>query len=162
MNDDVINFETYFMAMAIISSMRSKDGRTQVGACIANSQNRVVSTGYNGMPNNIPDAEMPWGLDPDDFMNAKYTYVCHAELNSILNAHSNLEGCTLYTTLFPCNECTKAIIQSGIKKVVYLSDKYKEMDPFKASRSLLEKADIKIEKFNPKVPKITLNLDVKD
>ena len=141
MNKDVISFNTYFMALALISARRSKDPHTQAGACIINNHNRILSTGYNGMPNSVLDKDMPWGVDPDDFMNTKYTFVCHAELNAILNAKTNLDGCTLYVTLFPCNECAKDIIQSGIKMVVYLSDKYKDMDPFKASRLLLEKAD---------------------
>lgn len=148
------------MSIALISAMRSKDDRTQVGACIVNVNNRVVSTGYNGMPNNIPDSEMPWTIDLDNFIYNKHFFICHAELNAILNAKSDLENCTLYTTLFPCNECTKAIIQSGIKKIVFLSDKFRDYDQFKASKILLDKAGIQTEKFNSNTKAITLNYDI--
>ena len=111
------------MLVAKVSAMRSKDPNTQVGACIVNDEKKIVSCGYNGAPIGYSDDEMPWDRD-GDFVNTKYAYVCHAEMNAILNSHVDLRGTTIYADLFPCNECAKAIVQAGIKKVIYLSDKY--------------------------------------
>lgn len=137
---DIINWDEYFMSVAYVSSLRSKDNRTKVGACIVNKNNRIMSIGYNGMPNGCNDDKMPWNKGEE--LNNKHLYVVHAELNAILNSNSNLNNCKLYTTLFPCNECTKAIIQSGIKEVVYLSDKYKDHTQFKASKIMLDMANV--------------------
>jgi dCMP deaminase len=133
------------MSVAYISSYRSKDDRTKVGACIVNKDNRIISTGYNGMPNGCNDDEMPWELG--EGLKNKHLYVVHAELNAIINSKTNLNNCILYTTLFPCNECTKAIIQSGIKEVVFLSDKFKDYDQFKASKIMMDKCNIKYRKL---------------
>ena len=108
------------MSVAYISSLRSKDPRTQVGACIVDKNHRIISTGYNGMVNGCNDIDMPWGRSKG--LDGKYLYVVHSELNAILHARINLEGCKIYVTLFPCNECVKAIIQSGIKEIIYLND----------------------------------------
>ena len=129
------------MSVAYISSLRSKDPRTQVGACIVDKNHRIISTGYNGMPNNCPDSEMPW--KSKEGLEGKYLYVVHSELNAILYAKNDLNGCILYATLFPCNECSKAIIQSGISEVVYLSDKYKDNEQTIASRFILNMAGVK-------------------
>lgn len=135
------------MSLAIISSMRSKDSDTQVGACIVNRNNKIVSLGYNGMPNRCSDDELPWERDGEP-LNTKYLYVVHAELNAILNSNLNaLDGCKLFTTLFPCNECCKAIIQSGIKEVVYLSDKYYETESVIASKKMFELSEIKLRSY---------------
>ncbi len=121
---DYISWDEYFMGIALLSAQRSKDDNTQVGACIVNHENKILSLGYNGMPTGCDDDKMPWDRE-GDAINTKYMYVCHAELNAILNSgDTSLKNSVLYVTLFPCNECAKAIIQSGIKEVVYLSDKY--------------------------------------
>ena len=116
---DYISWDEYFMGVAKLSSMRSKDNSTQVGACIVNKQNRIVSIGYNGMPNGCCDDDMPWERSAENPLDTKYPFVCHAELNAILNYRGDLSGSKLYVKLFPCNECAKAIIQAGIKEVIY-------------------------------------------
>ena len=136
------------MGIALLSSMRSKDPSTQVGACIVNSEKRILSMGYNGMPRCCSDDEFPWGKDENP-LDSKYLYVCHAELNAILNcASGNVRGCTVYTPLFPCNECAKAIIQSGIAEVVYMSDKYSESDSVLASKRMFTTAGVKFREYN--------------
>lgn len=137
MNQDYITWQQYFMGVALLSAKRSKDPSTQVGACIVNNDNRIVSMGYNGFPSGIEDSEFPWQRE-GEFLNTKYPYVCHAELNAILNSNTNLKGCSIYVTLFPCNECTKAIIQSGISEIYYLSDKFKDTDATIASKRMLD------------------------
>lgn len=140
--NNYISWDEYFMGVAILSAKRSKDPNTQVGACIVNKKNRIVGTGYNGLPAGCSDDEFPWDKQ-GDFLQTKYPYVCHAELNAILNnIGMDLAGCRIYTALFPCNECSKAIIQSGISEVVYLSDKYEASDSAKASKRMLENAGV--------------------
>ncbi|MBR0385658.1 MAG: dCMP deaminase family protein [Erysipelotrichaceae bacterium] len=143
----IIDWDTYFISLAHLSAMSSKDPNTKVGACIVDDMNRIVSIGYNGMPRGISDSEMPWERE-GDFMNTKYAYVVHAELNAILNAPRPVHGCTLYVSLFPCNECAKAIIQSGIKKIVYESDKYADTDSMKASKLMLAKAGVELRQLS--------------
>lgn len=144
---DILSWDEYFMGIASLSALRSKDPNTQVGACIVADDKRVVSIGYNGMPRRVDESCLTWhkgeGLD------SKYLYVCHAEFNAILNTRNSgsLNGCTLYVTLFPCNECAKAIIQTGIKEVVYASDKYKDTVGTQASRKMLELAGIKLRQY---------------
>ena len=136
------------MGIALLSSMRSKDPSTQVGACIVNSEKRILSMGYNGMPRCCSDDEFPWDKNENP-LDSKYLYVCHAELNAILNcASGNVRGCTVYTTLFPCNECAKAIIQSGIAEVVYMSDKYSDSDSVLASKRMFTTAGVKFREYN--------------
>ena len=132
MRKDYITWDEYFMGIAQLAAERSKDPNTQVGACIVNDEHKIVSVGYNGMPRGVKDADMPWARE-GNFLDTKYPFVCHAELNAVLNSNAaDLSGCTLYVTLFPCNECAKAIIQSGIKRVVYHSNKYAGSDSVKA------------------------------
>ena len=145
------------MSVAYISSLRSKDPRTQVGACIVDTNHRIISTGYNGMPNNCNDSEMPW--ESKEGLEGKYLYVVHAELNAILYGKNDLQGCILYATLFPCNECAKSIVQSGISEVVYLSDKYKDMEQTIASRFILNMAGVKYRQL-VSVTKIEIDLNV--
>ncbi len=141
-----ISWDEYFMGVALLSARRSKDPHTQVGACIVNAKNKIVGTGYNGLPAGCDDNDFPWGKQ-GDFLNTKYPYVCHAELNAILNnIGMDLAGCRIYTALFPCNECSKAIIQSGITEVVFLSNKYETTDSAQASRKMLETAGIHCRK----------------
>ncbi len=157
-----ISWDEYFMGVALLSAKRSKDPSTQVGACIVNEKNKIVGAGYNGLPIGCSDDEFPWGNE-GEFMNTKYPYICHAELNAILNnIGMDLSGCKIYTALFPCNECAKAIIQSGISEVIYLSDKYEGNDVFKVSRLILEKAGIKYRKVNTEIASLTLSFNDKD
>lgn len=150
------------MGVALLSARRSKDPNTQVGACIVNSQNKIVGAGYNGLPIGCDDNDFPWAKQ-GEFLETKYPYVCHAELNAILNnIGMDLKGCRIYTALFPCNECTKAIIQSGITEVIYLSDKYEGTDPAKASRRMLETSGVSCRKVKVSLPSITLSFDEND
>lgn len=140
--EDHISWDEYFMGVAMLSAMRSKDPNTQVGACIVNEEKRIVGVGYNGFPTGCSDDELPWERE-GEWVATKYPYVCHAELNAILNSiGGDLRGCTLYVALFPCNECAKAIIQSGIKKIIYLSDKYKDTESTIASKRMLDQAGV--------------------
>jgi dCMP deaminase len=144
---DYISWDEYFMGVALLSAQRSKDPNTQVGACIVNQQKKIVGVGYNGFPTGCSDEELPWSRE-GDFLETKYPFICHAELNAILNSISrDLKGCTIYVALFPCNECTKAIIQSGIKEVVYLSDKYKDSDNVKAAKIMFQQAGVRLRKM---------------
>ena len=138
---DDINWDEYFMGVAMLAARRSKDPNTQVGACIVSPDNIIISTGYNGMPKGCSDDEFPWEREG---IETKYPYVVHAELNAILNANGrDLRGSKLYVALFPCNECAKAIIQSGVKEVVYLSDKYDGTPMNLASKRMLDAARVK-------------------
>ena len=152
-----LTWDEYFMAMAKLSALRSKDPNTKVGACIVDQDHKVVSNGYNGMPRGIDETKVSW--NKGEGLDSKYLYVCHAEFNAILNTRngSALKGCTLYVTLFPCNECAKAIIQTGIKEVVYQCDKYHDVTEFKASRLLLELAGVKVREFKGR--DVTINVD---
>ncbi len=147
---DYLSWDEYFMGVAVLSSLRSKDPSTQVGACIVNTDHKIVGVGYNGFPiGGVDDDEIPWERE-GEWLETKYPYVCHAELNAILNAiSSSLKGCTLYVGLFPCNECAKAIIQSGIKEVVFLSDKYSEADNTKASKLMFDKTGVAYRQLIP-------------
>ena len=139
----VITWDEYFMGLAHLSALRSKDPNTQVGACIVDAENKVVSIGYNGMPRGCSDNEFPWERE-GSFLNTKYAFVVHAELNAILNSPRPVKDCTLYVSLFPCNECAKAIIQSGIRKIVYESDKYDGTEGNVASKKMLQKAGVEL------------------
>ncbi len=139
----IINWDEYFMGVALLSAYRSKDPSTQVGACIVNEDKRIVGVGYNGMPRGVVDEYFPW-----EDRETKYQYVVHAELNAILNSTQNLKGATLYVSLFPCNECAKAIIQSGIREIVYMSDKYADQEKFIVSRKMLTQAGVKLRQMN--------------
>lgn len=156
---DYISWDEYFMGVSILSGRRSKDPSTQVGACIVDDEKKIIATGYNGAPRGIHDEDFPWARD-GDFLDTKYAYVCHAELNAILNAtKESLKNCTIYVALFPCNECAKSIIQSGIKKVVYLSDKYQEVPAFVASRRLLNMAKVELVHMKPHITSLDLNFE---
>ena len=143
---NVLDWNTYFMALAHLSAERSKDPNTNVGAVIVDDMHRIVSIGYNGMPRNCNDDEFPWERE-GGFLTTKYAYVVHAELNAILNSPRSVSGCTLYVSLFPCNECAKAIIQSGIKAVYYESDKYADSDNVIASKKMLLNAGVTLKQL---------------
>ncbi|HHT44955.1 MAG TPA: dCMP deaminase family protein [Fastidiosipila sp.] len=157
--EDYISWDEYFMGIALLAAKRSKDPNTQVGACIVNEQNKIISIGYNGMPRGCDDDLFPWARE-GAYLDTKYPYVTHAELNAILNSSGfNLEGCKIYVPLFPCNECSKAIIQSGIKHVYYLSDKYAETDQVKASKRMFDAAKIAYEPLITTILTLTLDFD---
>lgn len=151
---DYISWDEYFMGVAELSSKRSKDPSTQVGACVASKENKVLTMGYNGMPIGCDDDKMPWDRIGDP-LDTKYLYVCHAEFNAILNATSSLKDGKMYVTLFPCNECAKAIIQSGIKEVIYVCDKYADSESVKASKKMFDMCGVKYRKYEGKKIKIT-------
>ena len=151
---DYITWDEYFMGVAVLSSLRSKDPSTQVGACVASPKNKVLTMGYNGMPIGCNDDLLPWGREGDNPVEQKYMYVCHAEFNAILNARVSLDGSRIYVTLFPCNECAKAIIQSGIKEVIYYDDKYKDLPMSIASRRMFDLAGVTYRKFDGTMPTI--------
>ncbi len=147
------------MGVALLSSFRSKDPNTQVGACIVNQDKKIVSLGYNGMPLSKTDNDKtyPWSRE-GSALETKYMYVVHAELNAILNSRTDLRGCTIYVSLFPCNECCKAIIQSGIKEIVYLSNKYAETEAIKASMKMFENAGVKLRQYQPQNKEILIKV----
>ena len=168
-NTSYISWYEYFMGVALLASKRSKDPNTQVGACIVSGdtnihikENTILSIGYNGLPYGCSDDEFPWDRQ-GELLETKYPYVVHAELNAILNAQGkSLMGTKIYVALFPCNECAKAIIQSGIKEVIYLSDKYSETDIVKASKKMFESAGVKLTKLNCNSKKIELSFNIED
>ena len=155
---DYIKWDEYFMGIALLSTERSKDPSTSVGACIVSEDNKILSVGYNGMPIGCSDDEFPWSRDGES-LDTKYLYVCHAELNAILNYTGiNIKGAKIYTTLFPCNECTKAIIQKGMKEIIYMSDKYAATDTVIASKKMLDAAGVAYRQYIPIGRDITLSL----
>ena len=149
---DYISWDEYFMGVALLTAQRSKDNTSQVGACIVSRENKILSMGYNGFPKGCSDDEFPWGKEhqDDDPYNAKYFYSTHSELNAILNYRGgSLEGSKLYVTLFPCNECAKAIIQAGIKTIVYGQDKYADTPGVRASKRMLNAAGVRYYQYQP-------------
>jgi dCMP deaminase len=147
-NKQIINWDEYFMGVALLSALRSKDPSTQVGACIVSEDKRIVGVGYNGLPRGCNDDEFPWERS-GDFLETKYPFVVHAELNAIINSIKELKDCTIYVSLFPCNECVKAIIQSGIKEIVYFEDKYSGAPFDIAAKKMLDAASVKYRKMPP-------------
>ncbi len=146
---DYITWDEYFMGVSMLSAMRSKDPNTQVGCCIVSPSNRILSMGYNGFPNGCSDEDFPWGKEQTDPYDNKYMYTTHSEMNAILNYRGGtLEGSKIYVTLFPCNECTKAIIQSGIRHIIYACDKYADTSSVRASKRMLDAAGVTYEKYN--------------
>ena len=155
---DYINWDEYFMGIAMLAAKRSKDPNTQVGACIVSPDNIIISTGYNGMPKGCSDDVFPWERSGEDETQTKYPYVVHAELNAILNANGrDLRGSRIFVALFPCNECAKAIIQSGVKEVLYLSDKYADTMMNLASKRMLDAAGVKYTQLRTELKSITLD-----
>lgn len=155
--EDYISWDEYFMGVALITACRSKDPNSQVGCCITSSDNRILSLGYNGAPRGFSDDDMKWNRE-GSFLDTKYAYVCHSELNAILNYRGNLEGSKIYVALFPCNECAKAIIQAGIKEVIYYSDKYNGTDSNIVSKKLFDTCGIIYRQYKPKGRKIEIDL----
>ena len=158
--ENYINWDEYFMGVALLAAERSKDPSTQVGACIVDDTNRILSTGYNGFPKGCSDDEFPWNRNSEEG-ETKYPFVVHAELNAILNNRGkSLANSKIYVALFPCHECAKAIIQAGITEVIYLSDKYKDTISDANSRRMLETAGVKLTKLKPTKKSIILNFDL--
>ncbi len=157
---DYIGWDDYFMGVSLLAAQRSKDPNTQVGACIVDDQHRILSTGYNGFPQGCSDDDFPWNRD-SALGETKYQFVVHAELNAVLNARGkNLSGARLYVSLFPCHECAKAIIQSGVCEVIYLSDKYNGTPSDVASKRMLSAAGVKLTKLKPSKAQLVLNFGV--
>lgn len=155
---DYINWDEYFMGIALLSAERSKDPNSQVGACIVSDDNKILSIGYNGFPIGCSDDEISWERE-GEFADTKYPYVCHAELNAILNyTGTTLKGSKIYVALFPCNECAKAIIQSGIKEVIYKENKYADTDSVKISKKLFDMGNVKYRQYKPTGRNVELKL----
>lgn len=152
-----ISWDEYFMGVALLSAKRSKDPSTQVGACVVNEDKRIIGIGYNGFPRGCSDDIFPWGKESNNVLETKYPYVVHAEANAILNSSSSLKNSTVYVTLFPCNECAKLLIQSGVKHIKYMSDKHKNQDSTKASKRMLEAAGVTYEQM----PELKLMINLK-
>jgi len=155
-----LSWDQYFMGIAKLSALRSKDPNTQVGACIVGNDNRILSIGYNGTPNGYGDDEFPWDREGAP-LDTKYLYVCHAEMNAVLNfrgSRKELENAKIYVDLFPCNECAKIIIQSGIKEVIYLCDKYANTDSVIASKKLFDSCGVIYRQIELSENEIKLNL----
>lgn len=156
---DYITWDEYFMGVAYLSAMRSKDPNTQVGACIVSPDNKILSMGYNGLPIGCDDDIFPWNRESDSPLDNKYFYSTHSELNAILNYRGgSLEGAKIYVTLFPCNECAKAIIQCGIKEVIYDENKYESTPAVKASMRMMDAAGVKYIKYKKSNREISINL----
>lgn len=156
---DYISWDEYFMGVAYLSGMRSKDPNTQVGACIVSDNNKILSMGYNGLPVGCDDDEFPWERESESPLDNKYFYSTHSELNAILNYRGgSLEGAKIYVTLFPCNECAKAIIQCGIKKIIYADDKYSETPAVIASKKMLDAAGVEYVFYKNTERNITIHL----
>ena len=155
---DYLSWDEYFMGLSLLSAMRSKDPNTQVGACIVSEDNKILSVGYNGMPTGCDDDSMPWERE-GAFLETKYPFVAHAELNAILNRPTvSLKNARIYVSLFPCNECAKAIIQSGIKEVVYWHNKYKDTDGVKASEMMFRMAGVTLRQYNPSGREVSFDI----
>jgi dCMP deaminase len=156
---DYISWDEYFMGVAQLSALRSKDPNTQVGACIVNAKKRIIGIGYNGFPTGCSDDELPWDRE-GDFLNTKYPYVCHAEMNAITNSSNkpDLDGASVYVSLFPCNECAKLMVQVGIREVVFLSDKYRDDPVFVAARRIFDMAGVVYRQLKPEHTEIPLKL----
>ncbi|XP_060519479.1 deoxycytidylate deaminase [Cylas formicarius] len=158
--NDYLEWSEYFMATAFLAAKRSKDPCSQVGACIVNEDNIIVGVGYNGMPKGCSDDIFPWAKESENELDNKYLYVCHAEVNAILNKNSmNVRNCTLYVGLFPCNECAKFIIQAGIKEVIYMSDKHAHKTHTIASKLMFDAAGVKYRQFVPKTTHIIIDFN---
>ena len=156
---DYISWDEYFMAVAKLAGLRSKDPNSQVGCCIVSADNKILSIGYNGFPRGCSDEDFPWGREDEDPLKTKYVYVTHSELNAILNYRGgSLEGAKLYVSLFPCNECAKAIIQAGIRTVIYDSDKYDGTPAVTASKMMFQAAGVTFQKYEASTRKIEIEV----
>ncbi|PIR06032.1 MAG: cytidine deaminase [Candidatus Komeilibacteria bacterium CG11_big_fil_rev_8_21_14_0_20_36_20] len=151
--ENYLSWDDTFILMADLIAQRSKDPSTQTGAVVVDENNIILGLGYNGWPRGVDEGLFPWdregGYEKEEFLNTKYAYVVHAELNAILNANKSVRGGKVYCHLFPCNDCAKVIIQAGIKELIYQEDKYIDVDIFQASRKLFEAAGVKLRQYTP-------------
>ena len=155
---DYISWDEYFMGVAKLAGLRSKDPNSQVGSCIVSPDNKILSIGYNGFPRGCSDDVFPWSREGDE-LDTKYFYVTHSELNAILNYRGgSLEGSKIYVTLFPCNECAKAIIQAGIKTIIYKEDKYPDSPSVRASKRMLNAAGVRYYQYDQTGRKIEIDV----
>ncbi len=150
-----ISWDEYFMGVAVLSGLRSKDPSTKVGCCIVNEDKKIIGIGYNGLPLGCSDDEFPWCNDQENWLDNKYPYVVHAEANAVLNSTASIKNATLYVTLFPCNECAKLVIQSGIKEIIFIDNKYKDSENNIASKKMLEASGVKLTQMK----KVSVVLD---
>ncbi|MBQ1894576.1 MAG: dCMP deaminase family protein [Clostridiales bacterium] len=155
--EDYISWDEYFMGVAILSAQRSKDPNTQVGACIVNDDRKILTVGYNGLPIGCSDDDFPWSREGGTY-ETKYAYVCHAEMNAILNCNTALKDSTIYVSLFPCQECTKALIQKGIREIIYADDKYHDTEGAAAARRMLDAAGVIYRPYAPSGRSIEINV----
>eukprot|EP00970_Alexandrium_tamarense_P014360 scaffold4049_cov204-Alexandrium_tamarense.AAC.47 len=156
--EDYLSWDDYFMAVSFLSAQRSKDPNTQVGACIVDTNKSIIGIGYNGFPRGCSDEHLPWARHASCDLHKKYPYVVHAEVNAILNKCSaSVRGATIYVALFPCNECSKVIIQSGIREVVYLNDFYHDTDACRASRIMFKMAGVKLRQYRPEHEEVVID-----
>ena len=156
---DYLSWDEYFMGVAMLSGMRSKDPNTQVGCCIVSQDNKILSMGYNGFPTGCSDDEFPWAREGEDPLETKYVYSTHSELNAILNySGGSLAGARLYVSLFLCNECAKAIIQCGSREVIYAEDKYSDTTSVIASKRMMEAAGVKYHQYQKTDREVTIRL----
>ncbi|CAI9267307.1 unnamed protein product [Lactuca saligna] len=156
-----LSWDDYFMAIAFLSAERSKDPYRQVGACLVSQDGIILGIGYNGFPRGCSDDKLPWSKKSKngDPLETKYPYVCHAEVNCILNTnHASAAGQKLYVTMYPCNECAKVIIQSGVSEVIYFVEKSLENADviYVASHKLLSLAGVKVRRHEPRMNQILL------
>ncbi|KAA8542117.1 hypothetical protein F0562_023269 [Nyssa sinensis] len=159
-----LSWDDYFMAIAFLSAERSKDPNRQVGACLVSQSGIILGIGYNGFPRGCSDDKLPWSKKSKtgDPLETKYPYVCHAEVNAILNTnHASAAGQRLYVTMFPCNECAKIIIQSGVSEVIYFVEKRLNNSDtaYIASHKLLSMARVKVRKHQPQMNQILIKFD---
>lgn len=152
--ENYLTWQEYFITIAQVCALRSKDPSTQVGTVIVNKNKEIIATGYNGLPWGCHDDNYPWENDDKNWLETKYPYVVHAEANAIIHARQNCFGFSLYTTLFPCGECAKLIIQSGIKEIYYSSDKHNEKEEVIVAKRMLKDAGIVFIQIP--APKITI------
>lgn len=149
--------DRHMLEAMLAGTSRSPDPSTQVGACIVNKRNRIIASGYNSYPNGIRTRAFPWDREADSPLDTKYPYVVHAEKNAIYNAEGSVEGATLYVTMYPCNECAKDVIQARIKKIVYLSNPYKDTWRCQAAQKMFEHLDMPIEQHQWQNRELTLS-----
>jgi len=158
--NDYISWDEYFMGVALLSSHRSKDPNTQVGACIVDQQNKIIGIGYNGFPIGVSDDDLSWAREAENINETKYPYVVHAEVNAVLNSTVKMDGARLYVVLFPCNECAKIVIQAGIKELIFLDDKYEDTDSVKAAKKMFDMAGISYRQLKTEIKDIDISFIV--
>ncbi|XP_044493405.1 deoxycytidylate deaminase [Mangifera indica] len=159
-----LTWDDYFMSIAFLSAERSKDPHRQVGACLVSQDGVILGIGYNGFPRGCSDDKLPWAKKSKtgNPLETKYPYVCHAEVNAILNTnHASAVGQRLYVTMFPCNECAKIIIQSGVSEVIYFVEKRLNNSDtaYVASHQLLSMAGVKVRKHQPQMNQIVIKFE---